>query len=616
MNKSTIIRAAYCGDLDQLKLLRSNDYNYITELCVAAKEGHLPCVKFLVEDCRVNVNQVGLVGLIIDNYFTTQASPLLCATTKGHLEVIKYLVEKEADVNALLKDDKENYYTPLLVACKMGNLDIVKYFIRKCKVNANLATNIDKNTCLIAACQGNNLHIVQYLIDKQKVKVNASNILGLTALHYATTISLRITELLIKAGAKLTKTDIYGNTPLIVAIHDENIAVINYLISIINENEKFDAYKLIGAERALDFDFVGALKCWRHALTKNPTRIKPLSPLASQFCKINIEFSTTKELESMAFDKNKLYLQALLIRDRILGSKNIVNIKVFRKAGDYFWQNEKFDYSLKLWMTCLDIMDNWIKNPFDNKRANVFLSISFALLKLLEKDEESFIHFVNCAIYAFNTCAKVLHKGAWYRNNEKVKKKSFNPFNYHTVLLAFEHFLYLFAKLETKSYFKFSSEFREKARYAIEETNNLKNEFSPLHFACCQGITTLNCAKFPNVDVVRVLIDVGANVDATDSWGNTPFDIVKYNYSNADDNNRSDSVSGFYYKSSSGNDDDDDIDRNPLFNMDIASLILMGGNHHKKEYINNVDYNENVAAVMNFFHETFQSPLISKEQYN
>ena len=112
MNKSTIIRAAYCGDLDQLKLLRSNDYNYITELCVAAKEGHLPCVKFLVEDCRVNVNQVGLVGLIIDNYFTTQASPLLCATTKGHLEVIKYLVEKEADVNALLKDDKENYYTP------------------------------------------------------------------------------------------------------------------------------------------------------------------------------------------------------------------------------------------------------------------------------------------------------------------------------------------------------------------------------------------------------------------------------------------------------------------------------------------------------------------------
>ncbi|CAK9253192.1 unnamed protein product, partial [Sphagnum jensenii] len=54
-------------------------------------------------------------------------TPLHRAAEKGHLDVVKYLVEKGADVKAANKYG----YTPLHWAASSGKLDIVKYLVEK-----------------------------------------------------------------------------------------------------------------------------------------------------------------------------------------------------------------------------------------------------------------------------------------------------------------------------------------------------------------------------------------------------------------------------------------------------------------------------------------------------
>ena len=53
------------------------------------------------------------------------APPLWCAAAAGHLDVVSYLLEKGANVNATTKTNS----TPLRAACFDGHFEIVKYLV-------------------------------------------------------------------------------------------------------------------------------------------------------------------------------------------------------------------------------------------------------------------------------------------------------------------------------------------------------------------------------------------------------------------------------------------------------------------------------------------------------
>lgn len=70
------------------------------------------------------------------------------AVQGGHLEVIKYLIGKGADVNVFDKDG----CTPLVYAAHRGNLDIVRYL-----VDNSTGANMMMINCLRYAAQGGHL---------------------------------------------------------------------------------------------------------------------------------------------------------------------------------------------------------------------------------------------------------------------------------------------------------------------------------------------------------------------------------------------------------------------------------------------------------------------------
>lgn len=199
-------------------------------LTYSALKGDLAKVKQLIEQQGVNVNAKYAGG-----------TALMLASTEGHLEIVKYLISKGADINA--KSDKG--WTALMAASgEKGHLDVVKYLISKgADINAR---NDDGRTALMnAATYSGNLEIVKALVEgkggllsvfSKGVDVNAKDDNGETALMGACGNGhLEIVKYLISKGAdinaKAEATRFRGTTALILASMYGHLEVVKYLVS-------------------------------------------------------------------------------------------------------------------------------------------------------------------------------------------------------------------------------------------------------------------------------------------------------------------------------------------------------------------------------------------------
>ncbi|ORX42282.1 ankyrin [Piromyces finnis] len=138
--------------------------------CQEEKE-NLDLVKYLIEKKNVDINIQEINKLI----------PLYYAFINGHINVVKYLIDKGTDLNI-----SDNIGTaPLHFACQeeKENLDLVKYLIEEKNVDANVKNSFGC-TPLHVACENGNINIVKYLIDKG-ADINIKDNYGCILLHRA-----------------------------------------------------------------------------------------------------------------------------------------------------------------------------------------------------------------------------------------------------------------------------------------------------------------------------------------------------------------------------------------------------------------------------------------------
>ena len=176
---------------EKTSILDYDGYQHL--LFIAIKQGNLKIVKYLVSDCKFNVE---CKSMITYNAHQTKylVSPLWCAAVSGKLEVVKFLVEFGANVNS----ESDTGSTLVGSACYLSHLDIVKFLVN----NGGDIHSHNPNsfgTPLINSVQS--VVLCEFLL-QSGANVNAQDRMGSTALHYAVQEKqLETTKLLLKYGA-------------------------------------------------------------------------------------------------------------------------------------------------------------------------------------------------------------------------------------------------------------------------------------------------------------------------------------------------------------------------------------------------------------------------------
>ena len=143
-------------------------------------------------------------------------SSFVCASTHGHLNVARLLLQHGATIDATLPYEFGGTLSALEGACREGNLAVVEWLIENGADIHGINTALDPPTHI--AAMSRNLDIIDLLL-KKGVNVNARNSRGGTACHVAVTDgSIESTRRLIDAGCDLELRDNNGNTVLLAYV--------------------------------------------------------------------------------------------------------------------------------------------------------------------------------------------------------------------------------------------------------------------------------------------------------------------------------------------------------------------------------------------------------------
>ena len=190
-------------------------------LFLAAANGNLDILSYLFEQ-GANVNassssedtEPWFLPSEFDDYLPIWRTPLIVALTNGHNDAFTFLIDKGADVN--LQD--HHGYTALHHAVQSKNFDAVSCLVHN-GADVNLFTS-SKQTPLMLACKSHNMDVINFLLNKG-ADVNLQDHQGYTALHYAVeSKNFDASSCLVYNGADVNLQDRNGQSALHFASSD------------------------------------------------------------------------------------------------------------------------------------------------------------------------------------------------------------------------------------------------------------------------------------------------------------------------------------------------------------------------------------------------------------
>ena len=197
-----------------------------TALHEAAQHGQLKAIKLLLD-----------AGCRVDSLKRSDWSPLMLATSKDNLDVIRYLIEVgNANINLRNKDG----WTPFHIAARKGNAAITSYFMSKFGSDIAHTESKTKRTPLHTAALHGHIDIIKLIVSKDNndnasVLVNCKDSCGTTPLMDAVrSMSLTACKLLIEIGADCFHTDQMGRNVLHVAAECNNIEAVDFFVNRMN----------------------------------------------------------------------------------------------------------------------------------------------------------------------------------------------------------------------------------------------------------------------------------------------------------------------------------------------------------------------------------------------
>ncbi|KAI1715686.1 ankyrin repeats (3 copies) domain-containing protein [Ditylenchus destructor] len=333
--------------------------NGATPLIIAARNGHSKCVEYLLK-LGADPSTSGTVSF--DGEIISRVPPLWAASAAGHFEVCKILIKHNVDVNQTSSTNS----TPLRGACYDGHLEIVKFLVDN---GADFEIpNRHGHTPLMISCFRGKAEVVKYLLSIG-ADVNARGARGSTALHDAAEIGHKeIVDMLLEAGAKIQPDD-SGVTPLFCAAMFAATEVMPIFFAYASRKERRDAWKLLGATMVdKRMDLGSAIQCWKSAFSLAIVGPKDTPEYSDDFHNYP-EF----DINNLIGDPEAIRMQALIIRERILGESHPETHYYLRYRGAMYLDLGRWDRTYDLWLYILQL-EQYYFEPMNMSAATSIVS--------------------------------------------------------------------------------------------------------------------------------------------------------------------------------------------------------------------------------------------------
>jgi ankyrin repeat protein len=339
-----------------LMCLHQRDEQYVTLLILAALYGKDEIVRIILAHSSDVNKLVEIHGSVFrkNRTLVKNATALWCACDRGYYTVARTLIEIGG-----AKIDQGPRYPLLIDAVIIGRLDTVRFLIENGYANINNTDdnqNYKLNSLLMAVIYGHT-QIVAFLLEKNSnfdFTIPTSNN---TPLGYAAIKGhLDIVRLLCTTGACSSLKNKSGQTPLMLAATYNRMNVVDYLL---DQNDSEIGIKQLELAACLlvipinnntaQFHKMFSLMRKIFQIRKIKNRPKLIAqPIAAYG--FHQECQTIEELDKIQHDNERLYIEALIIRERILvPEKDETLFKPLLLCGDKLVERGQFERCLDLW---------------------------------------------------------------------------------------------------------------------------------------------------------------------------------------------------------------------------------------------------------------------------
>lgn len=493
-----------------------------TPLFTAAQQGQVHFVNYLVEECNADIEQRGVYEVHEDRS-KHQVTPLWCAAVANKLEVVKTLVKHGAQVNAT----SDTQSTPVRSACFMSNIEVVKYLVEN---GADIhKPNVNGGTCLINSVQS--VDLCKFLIEKG-ADPNAQDNSGNLAMHYAIREGrLETVKLLIKSGSDPYRRNDFGDDAFHTASLRGYQEILEYLVYKIKPAVKrqVEAYELMGTNFVDEkHDIHKALQVWRSAMELRcrdgsgvpPKQHRPPNPAYQGM----LEADNMEKLREISDNPDAIYMQSLLIRERILGTDHKDTIFGLMYRGAVYADMHYYQRCVDLWKYAFQLRHQR-KEPLNHECLFTLQALCKLFWEISEENQAGFTkeqvqyadvrEVLDMASQEVRAAGTVIHVRPVSSNQQE---------EFHMLLLLLLHLIHLLIKVDKN---EAQTLHTKQAIHQIIRTNPRGADGKTLlHLAVDNKSSSVSeefYSRLPDVLLMEGLIECGAFVNCRDEDGNTPL---------------------------------------------------------------------------------------------
>jgi Fem-1 family protein b len=354
-----------------------------TILMIACLNGHKDIIDMLLYRFKPDLEVLN--NILLDEGDTSKdmfidVSVLWAAASINNFQLVQLLVKYGANVNHTTKTNS----TPLRGACYNGNVDMTRFLIKH-----GAAINIAKEnneTNLMVSVWHNHIATATYLLDELGCDVNECDNTGYSSLYYAVHRgSLELVKLLLERGARNFRATINQMSPLMWAAEKRRIGLVDAISPHCSLLEQIEAEELLGSAfvcaQPNDRDLNQAFQYFYRALERRLTHnlSKPLRSTTIELFDNRQECQTLDQLEDIRSNLDNMYIEALLIRERLLSAENGEYRYSLFYRGAVLADNGQHHRTIDYWLYELALRQQYSISP-DSKMLRYFGSLFSEML--------------------------------------------------------------------------------------------------------------------------------------------------------------------------------------------------------------------------------------------